>query len=272
MDRFEEEYFEALRSLTPAYEERLSDISKERIRMFSAAITRQLIDEDQIFDLLIGPGNSGLFMTKITELIYEELNKQIPSVLNIPIERILEGDTVTKILAGYAEIPSLEDKILSILFVDDEIMRGLTAKVSLELLLKANPGINHIDATIIAENHFFEWHYDMPKVSVRFFAYARLIQWINGIVGHFIPNELFEKIKKEIPEVETHNDAMAIVIGGGLKRVAGDEPYYDLAVNNVLKEKIENYEARQEELMRELRDLVKQGVEGYKEGKIKFRF
>ncbi|MBI4097891.1 MAG: hypothetical protein HY426_02520 [Candidatus Levybacteria bacterium] len=272
MDKFEKEYFESLRVHLPQFENKLNEVARERIKMFSAAVTRQLLDEKQDFDLIMGPGNSGLFMSKIAKLVYEELQKEIPLIVNVPIERILEEDTVTKLLVGDVKIPSIENKTANILFVDDEIMRGLTAKVSFELLIQINPGIEHIDATIIAENHFFEWHWDLPKVSVKFFAYARLIQWINGTIGHFIPDELFEKIKKEISEVETHNDAMAAVVGGGLKKVADSKPYYDLGVNEVLKTKIGNYEEKQKELMNELRDLVKTGVEDYKSGKIKFRF
>lgn len=271
MDKFEKEYFESLHLNASSFENRLNEIAKERIKMFSAAVTRQLLEEKQVFDLVTGPGNSGLFMTKITQLVYEELGKEVPQTVNIPIERILQGDTVTKLLVGKVKIPTLGNKI-NVLFVDDEIMRALTAKASFELLLESNSNIEHIDATIIAEGHFFEWHYDLPKVSVKFFAYARLIQWINGIIGHFIPDDLFEQIKQVLPDVETHNDAMAIVIGGGLKRIKENEPYYDLGINSILKDKIKNYEVRQEELIRELKLLVKQGVEDYINGEIKFRF
>jgi len=65
---------------------------------------------------------------------------------------------------------------------------------------------------------------------------------------------------------------MALIVGGALKRVRNNESYYDFEVEKVLEEKIKDYPKRKEVLIEELKSLVKQGVEEYKKGEIKFRF
>lgn len=267
MDDFEREYFEKLRKLALGFGNKRRELAKSRIKMFAAAVARQILSEKIEFDLIIGGGNSGLFMTKITELVYEILGKKSPKVLNIPIIRIIEENKEARALHDLISELNIE-KIEKVLFVDDEIMRSVTAKTCLELILAAKPEIQHIDATIIAENHFFEWHYSLPKVSIRFFAYSRLIQWLNGNIGYFIPENLFKKIQEDLPEVKNYNHAMAIVIGNGIKKLENGKPYFDFNV----KVKLKNYKEQKEELIRELKFLISETIRQYKEGKIKFRF
>lgn len=267
MDNFEKDYFENLHKLASNFKNKRRELAKSRIKMFTAAIARQLLDEKAEFDVIIGGGNSGLFMTKITELVYEILGKNSPKVLNIPIIRVMEENKEAKALHDLISELNIE-KIEKVLFVDDEIMRSITVKTCLELLLLAKPKIQHIDATIIAENHFFEWHYSLPKVSIRFFAFSRLIQWLNGNIGYFIPENLFKKIQKKLPEVKNYNYAMAVVVGGGIKKLENGKPYFDFNV----EAKLENYKEQKGELIRELKFLISEAISEYKEGKIKFRF
>lgn len=275
MDDFAKEYFQKLEVLALDFKDRRFELSKSRIKMFAAAIARQLLEFGETFDLMIGAGNSGLYMTKITEMTYQYLNTALPKILNIPIVRFKEDE---KILNDNSSLlPQLKQnlnnvkEIKNVLFVDDEIMRAITAKECFELLLKANPNISHLDATIVAEHHFFEWHYKLPKVSIRFFAYSPLIQYLNANISYFIPEDLYHEISKQIEDISSHNQAMAIVISGAVKRIR-KQPYYDYSVEELLKEKIPNYEERKAILTRDLQELVKQGVDEYKTGKITFRF
>src|SRR3989338_585265 len=176
MDDFEKEYFEKLSSLVVNFQHKRRDIAASRIRMFAAALARQLIDQKQNFSLLVAAGNSGLFMVKIAAIVYETLSVKMPPILLIPIVRQSTDNNsfdnsilLSQVRQNLIQFSSLE----KMLFIDDEIMRAITAKTALELILKSRPDIKHIDATIIAENHFFEWHYDFPQVSARFFAYSR---------------------------------------------------------------------------------------------------
>lgn len=276
MDEFANEYFNKITKISTDFAGRRRELAKSRIKMFVGALCRQLINFKENYDLLLGSGNSGLFITKIAKMTYDALNVNPPSILNLPIYRFKEdGETlydnsflVTSVKEKLKSLPAINN----ILFVDDEIMRGLTAKECFSLILKAFPNISHLNTTIIAENHFFEWHYKMPKVSMSFFAYAPLIQGLNGNIGYFIPQKLFSNIQQNVPEVKSYNQVMAIVIGRGIKKIKNNKGHFDFDIELALKNSLPNYENEKNTLIEELENLVKESVKEYKEGEIKFRF
>lgn len=276
MDEFANEYFDKITKISTDFLGRRRELAKSRIKMFVATICRQLIDSKEKYDLLMGSGNSGLFMTKIALMAYDVLNIKAPSVLNVPIYRFKE-DGATPHDNSYL-VTFVKEKlhglhaINNVLFVDDEIMRGLTAKECYSLVLKAYPNINHLNTTIIAENHFFEWHYRMPKVSIRFFAYSPLIQGLNGNIGYFIPQNLFNNIQQNLKEVKSFNQAIAIVIGGAIKKIENNKGYFDFDIELELINSLPNYQKEKNTLAEELKNLVIEAIKEYKEGKIKFRF
>lgn len=277
MDDFANECFHKITRIASDFQGRRKELAESRIKMFAATLCRQLVDFNEKYDVVLGAGNSGLFMTKLTEMIYEYLNIKSPSILNLPIYRFKEdGKTLNDnsfLIPQVKESMQKINSIKNILFVDDEIMRGFTANECFNLILQANPNINHLNATIIAENHFFEWHYKIPKISISFFAYSPLIQGLNGNIGYFIPEDLFRETSLLISEVTSHNHAISIVIGEALKRKDNNgNPYFDFTIESGLKNKIAHYDDRKSSLLNRLREIIKEGVEEYKSGKIRFRF
>ena len=277
MDEFANEYFAKITKIASDFENRRRDLAKSRIKLFVAAVSRQLLELNKVFDVIVGAGNSGLFMTKIAEMTYKKLNIDAPLILNLPIYKF-KNDTKTPYDNSFL-VSNVSNKLFEvyklndILFVDDEIMQAITAKECFNLILQANKDIEHLNATIVAENHFFEWHYDMPRVSIKFFAYAPLIQGLNGNIGYFIPDALFKKMSSIKTNVLSHNHAMAIIIGGALKKIGADgKSYFDFTIENDLKEQITDYETKKTLLLNELSNIVDEGVEEYKAGEIKFRF
>lgn len=275
MDDFANEYFSKITKIASDFEDRRRELAKSRIKMFAAAIARQLIDLKEEFDLILGAGNSGLFMTEITKLAYEYLNTKIPPILNLPIYRFKEDgatphDNSSLMMQVKEKLQGREVK--NILFVDDEIMRALTAKECFYLILEANPNIDHLFATIIAENHFFEWHYRIPKLSINFFSYSPLIQGLNGNIGYFIKEGFYKEIAAVYGGALSYNQVMAIVIGTGLKKKDTKNSYFDFEIESELKNKIPDYDKKKTSLMDELKELVKEGIEKYKSKEIKFRF
>ncbi len=274
MDHFEKEYFEKITKIASDFKERRRDLAKSRIKMYSVTLYGLLVDLNEEYDALIGSGNSGLFMTKIAEIVYKNLNIKTPTILNLPIYRFNEDN-----LSPYDNSPllpkvneTLENlPIKNVLFVDDEIMKAITAKECFNLILKARPDVKHFNATIVAEYHFFEWHYKMPQVSIRFFAYSRLIQGLNGNIGYFIPEDLFKEISSLIPEVTSYNHAMALVVSGLLKK-RDRGLLFDTEIEQTLIENIKDYSSKKSQLIQEIENLVKEGIKEYKSGKIKFRF
>lgn len=276
MDDFENEYFSKITLIASDFKERRRELAKSRIKMFTAAICRQLIDFKEEYDLVVGAGNSGLFMAKITAMVFEHLNIKAPLVLNLPINRFKEdGSTLhdNSFLITQVKEKLRDMRVSNILFVDDEIMRGLTAKECFQLILEANSSIDHLDATIIAENHFFEWHHKMSKVSISFFAYSPLIQGLNGNIGYFVPKDFYKEISAMYAGKLSRNHVASILIGGGLKRKANSgNSYFDFAIESELKNKVSDYDKKKSSLVGELKELVKEGIKKYKVGEIKFRF
>lgn len=277
MDDFANEYFSKITQIASDFKNRRRELAKSRIKMFVASICRQLVDFKEEYGLILGAGNNGLFMTRITEMVYQCLDIKAPPVLNLPIYRFKEDGTtlqdnsflITQVKEKLQEI----QKISNILFVDDEIMRALTAKECFQLILEADSNIDHLSATIIAENHFFEWHYKMPKVSISFFAYSPLIQGLNGNIGYFIPEDFYKQISTMYDNTFSHNHVMAIVIGGGLKRKDHiGNSYFDFIIESELKNKLADYDKKRSSLVNELEELVREGIKEYKAGEIKFKF
>lgn len=277
MDDFANEYFNKITKISSDFNGRRKILAESRIKMFVASIYRQLVDFNEKYDIVLGAGNSGLFMTRIAQMTYEYLNIKTPLILNLPIYRFKEdGKTLNNnsfLVQQVKEKLRNLDSINNILFVDDEIMRALTAKECFNLILQVKTNVKHLNGTIIAENHFFEWHYKIPKASISFFAYSPLIQGLNGNIGYLIPEDLYKKISLLINEAVSYNHAMALVIGGALKRKDHNgNPYFDFTVESSLKNKIANYDDKKSSLMHRLQELVREGIEKYKAGEIKFRF
>lgn len=277
MDEFAKEYFKLLKPLRKSFESRRYELAESRIKMLVAAIYRQLFEYNEVFDLVIGAGNSGLYITEITELTYKQLNVSLPKILNIPIFRFKEdGKTPNDnliLLPLVKNVVQEIDKVDNVLFVDDEIKKALTAKECFNLVIKAKPRRNHLNATIIAENHFFEWHYKIPELSISFFAYSPLIQDFNENIGYFVPEDLYKEVLRFTNEHLSHNQVMAIILGGGIKRRDNKgNQYFDYISESDLENKISNYSDKKNHLVKRLHELVEKGIEEYKTGKIQFRF
>ncbi|EKE13894.1 MAG: hypothetical protein ACD_12C00763G0001 [uncultured bacterium] len=277
MDDFAKEYFDKIKKIAPDFYTRRKELAGSRIKMLVACLYRQLTVFSERYDLILGSGNSGLFMTKIAAMTYESLNIKQPLIVNLPIYRFMEDEKTVN--NNLLLLPQLHEKlknvepINNILFIDDEIMKGITAKIYLDLIIKINPKITHLNITIIAENHFFEWHYKIPQVSMRFFGYAPLIQGLNGNIGHFITEDLYKSLSQIFPSPFSYNHAMAIVIGGGIKqRDSEKNQFFNFAVDSIIKEKVPDYQTQKKLLLERLKVLVNEGIEKYKSRKIKFRF
>ena len=85
MDEFANEYFAKITKIASDFENRRRDLAKSRIKLFVAAVSRQLLELNKAFDVIVGAGNSGLFMTKIAEMTYKKLNVDAPLILNLPM-------------------------------------------------------------------------------------------------------------------------------------------------------------------------------------------
>lgn len=128
-------------------------------------ITNLVRDNKISFDLLIGSGDTGIAMVKLTEMILSEINVPIPTKLVIPYYRFVEkhmgeGESFQ---GNSILLPEIKDQlkdiknIQNILFVDDEIGKGRTIKGIVELIFQAKGELSQkrINLYIVAEDRSY---------------------------------------------------------------------------------------------------------------------
>ncbi len=277
MDDFQKDYLSKLNLLADNYKNRRKELAESRIKRFVFALCRQLFEFDESFDLIMGGGNSGLFMTEITKIVFEKTNLNLPKVITIPIVRYKPGtENNSKELFDNSSLLTLAKEKLedtkapkNILFVDDEVMTGTSLRDSLHIIEQIYPN-QRFDVTLIAEHHFFEWHYKLSNFSVRFFAYALLIRGLNGNIGYIVNESIFEQIQKIIPEANTSYKALTILLGGGLKNAEEGKPFYDTTVVTKLIEAGFEFEKEKLRVVGEIEQLITEAIVEYNKGKVKF--
>lgn len=234
-------------------------VAIDRLERFSARLFSLLNEQD--FDLLVFPGNSGLMMLGITEIVYEIAGKKIPQHIEIPVHR--DGTTYD----GIFDVKSIGE----VLVVDDEIMTGTSVKFCIESVLRSTKNVSHINFTIVAENMFFEWHYRIPGVSVYFYPYARAIAGLTNNISHMLNDDDFKKLSKYIPMHGEKKQVMALLLSGKVKLKDNDgQWYFDEVIEGKIVNRTKNYATIKRQLIGDMTIYAKSGIEKHKENKIVF--
>lgn len=234
-------------------------LAKKSIERFSARLFSLL--EMQDFDLIVAPGNSGLMMSEIVKLVYEQCNKKLPELLVIPVYR-----------DGTEHNQRFEiKKVSEVLFVDDEIMTGTSAKECIKAIIRSFPQSSHINVTIVAENMFFEWHHRIPGVSVYFYPFARCIYGLNNNISHILSNRHFKKLSKYIPIYAEKKQVLAMLLSGKIKSKDNDGLwYFDETIEGKVIAVTDDYLTIKKQTIADILGHVKSGIEKYKDKKIEF--
>lgn len=234
-------------------------IAVDRLERFSARLYSLLNERD--FDLIVFPGNSGLMMMGITEIVYDHLHKKMPKYIEIPVYR--DGTDYNEVF----DIPVVTE----VLVIDDEIMTGTSVKTCIEATLRSVKNASHINFTIVAENMFFEWHHRIPGVSVFFYPYARAIAGLTNNISRILNDSDFKKLSKYIPMHGEKKQVMALLLSGKVKLKDNNGRWY---FDEVLEGKIVNrtidYAKIKRQCIDEITIYIKSGIEKYKDKKISF--
>ena len=252
--------------------------AKEIFKNYIALLYKLVVKEKNDFDLIIGAGDSGAVMAKVAEIFYQKINKKIPPILHLPLQRYAEpGIPHGEYFENKVLIPQIKKQLKNIklfkkvLFVDDEIMRGWTAKTSIELVLSALPKNKIADRvlyTIVAENHWFQWHYDLPPVSIRYYAFSKKIPGVNGAVFEMISDLEWKSIKLN---GMGKRPLLNIILNGVRKSRSGLTPVFTDETAKKL-EKNQKFKKLKTKMLRQIDALVTEGIKEYKAGKIKLGF
>lgn len=277
MDKYEEEFSKSVKEAAKKIVVDRYELAVLRFERLVSMMYILLVEKEEKFDLLVAGGNSGIFVMKVVELIYQSLELACPPRIVLPVVRpsneegIVCGEQYVE-----SQLKLIDDiEIKKVLFVDDEIMRGQTAKVCFETVKKhldKRGSKNFLSCTIVAENHFFVWTYELEGVSVRFLPFAMVLQGYNGNFGYLIDDGFLLKLETCLGNPIDRNKALALLGGGRIKTMKDKVSFFDSTVEEVAVQKVPDYLNKKDLFITKIKDLISSSIARYKKGEIKFRF
>ena len=153
----------------------------------------------------------------------------------------------------------------NILFVDDEIGSGVTAKASLDVVLKATtpsqrPG--RLTYVIAAENSDFNWSCETPGVDVRFVPWARKTEGVFSVISHIIPPAIeahLEGLPRD-PDSSPTKYRMNLLLGLPVKQLTEAGPRFTYGYNQIAQREVEELPALKREFRAYLQDLIAETI------------
>lgn len=255
--------------------------AEDIFKKYIALLYRLIVEEKNNFDLIIGTGDSGSFMAKVTKLFYDEIRKSPPKIVFIPLQRFaVFGSGDGEHFDNSVLIPDLKKqlrdlkKLENVLFVDDEIWRAWTAKESIDLVLKAVPKnkiSNRVLYTIVAEHHGFEWHYDVSPVAIRYYSFSKKIRGVNGSVFEIVSDRTIEVFKKYKSDLSKRH--LANIFLNGINKISKNgKPQFSDNLLHDLELNFKRFNALKKNFYLKIEKLIESGILEYKKEKIRFIF
>lgn len=220
------------------------------------------------FDLLVGSGDTGIAMVKLTEMILSEMNVPIPTKLVIPYYRFVEKYTGEgePFRGNSVLLPEIRDQlkdvknIQNILFVDDEIGKGRTVKGIVELLVQAKEELSQkrVNLYIVAEDRSYSGQDLGDLVNVQYCPFGE-----GGPVGHAISHIILPDIKEGIKKSYGNlylKEELNALLNLPIKSKDNEKSKWSYDLLNDLKNKLENFGDLQIQLETYLKVLVKKAV------------
>lgn len=253
------------------------------LKKFASTIYHLLIEKKIKVDLVVGAGNSGVVLTRLTKIILNHYGLNIP-FLNIPVYRYKPHKTGEDRYEGNEEVKFDNNVLLplvkrelknlknikTVLFVDDEISEGNSAKAVLKLLIKSLSN-NRINYLIVAEDQGFKIQKnEFPNIRVKFYPYAREIEGLSNVISYNVPYEIKQEILKHLSEGKLMaRKHMNILLSEPLKEFNKKNPSYTHEFEGVLKKEIPNFSEIQDQYINYLKNILFEGIKEYQNGKIK---
>lgn len=256
----------------------LEGLAQANFKRFVATIYQLIAVEGIAFDLMIVSGDTGLVMARLTQMIYRYLNMEPPYLVKIPLHRFLPGraETPENLFDNSILVLDIMNQLIDykikkvdkVLFVDDEINRGITAMECLKLLIKtlSEPDNMRLDYFIVAEDFGFKGFRTPENVAVIFRPFSknpfpRDVKWIIHVIMYLIPKDISCYLKS-LPISRTNK--FNILLGTPSR----DKRYllsgFDYRLNQMAKEKIPNLNKLKCEFERFIFQLIHEAIEEYK--------
>ncbi len=252
----------------------LNDIKQKalsNLKGFVKVITNLVKDNKIQFDLIIGSGDTGIAMVKLTEMIFSELNIPIPTKLVVPYYRFTkkymgEGETFQNNAALLPEIKKqLKDlrNIQSILFVDDEIGKGRIVKGFIEFVIQGREEVcqNNPSLYIVAEDRSYNKDQALEALAnVQYCPFAESEPMGNAI-SHIVPLEIKEAIAKSYGNLYPKEELNALLDLPIKDKRENEKPVWSYDLLDDLKKKIINFNKLQLKLELYLKDFITKAIQ-----------
>lgn len=190
--------------------ESLGYLALRNFKRFIALLYYLIAEKKFNFDLIVGGGDSGVSLVKVAEMVYQQLGLRPPLALYLPIVRwdpkwLEYKGQPTELFDNSILIPQINDqineleKLENILFVDDEIANGYTAKATFKIVKGAidkDKISKNLNLTIVSENQGFNPDGFIDGVETEFYYFSvDNIDGINNILSYVIPWSIEKQVR-----------------------------------------------------------------------------
>ncbi|MBI2599866.1 hypothetical protein HYW43_03030 [Candidatus Daviesbacteria bacterium] len=260
-------------------------LALRHFKRFIAVLYYLLSERNIKFDLVLGAGDSGILLTKITEILYKKLNLTPPVILALPIVRFkytyirYEGQPL-ELFDNSVLIPQTKEKLKdlvkleNILYVDDEIAYGVTLSKAVKVVLKAtdqSKQAKKINLTVVAEEQDFNPKEFFENVNLEVYPFAKRVKGIYGVINYMVPWEIEKQIKDHFSEEEVGSKVrlnMLLGLPSKEKEIIEDKlmpmPEFTDKYNQKAKKEIPNFSSLQKEMLNLIDKWISEAIEEYK--------
>lgn len=234
-------------------------IAQKSIELFSARVFSLIIKEK--YNAIISPGNSGILCDYVTQLVFQAIEMPVPQVIRVPVSR--SSNVVPKEKSEGDPLGG------SLLFVDDEIRTGTSLHKTMVHLKDNLP--KHAFVSVVAENMFFEWTKKERWFSPLFFSYGEYKRGPGNKLSHIITRKEMSTLTRYIPIQAEKKRALALVLGGVVKREIGEVSFYEEGYIHDIKARIPQFEEMAGDIKKRIKASAIAGIAKFMLGEIKFR-
>lgn len=231
-------------------------LGRQALRKFIKISHFLLINKRKKYDLIVGPGDSGVMMIYFLQRIADEFDIRLPKTMAIPIYRYaskfpLPNKYQDKIFDNTVLLPYVRKKIISIpklssiLFIDDEVYKGRSLATCLELIKKASRRgqlSNTLECDIIADDHGFARIKPIPGVRMHLYPLGHEVSGYNNVIIFSIPRTLTRLIARQYPSKEDcRQERVNLLLGLPIKEIKKGIPQYNKHPFLQLRKKMPDY-------------------------------
>lgn len=162
----------------------------------------------------------------------------------------------------------------NILYIDDEIANGITAREAVRVVLKAIPKnkiAHNINLIIVAEDQGFDPTNFLENVSATIYPFAEHIPDMHGVINYIVPWEIEKQIEEHFSEEEAGPKVRINILldlpSKDKELMEGmfmPKPVFIYNYNKKAKQKVPHFAKLQNQFKADLAKWINDAIEEYK--------